>query len=734
MARSYDVPTTLPIGATYSGAGGGANSKLSVEANGQTLSRTTYPELSNYYADQTSYPFSGASMNGSSVQMLPFQSYNNNYITYAQTSSFVVYAQYITHTNYIGSAFWSTANGDDWKLMDLVVDGARPQKVKAIGSSIYICTTLGLYRTTDGLTVTKLFNGAVVDIASDGTNFLILNGTFSGSPILLRTTDFSTYTTLSLPSTTHRAIEYMGTTFYLFQHSSTSLWSSTNAGTTWTLSGQALNGTMYNNGTIVLNNTLIYFRNSNSGAAFVYNVTPLSAAWTASTTTWNSTNYGWVQGMVYDSSTGTYIVTTGRSANTGYFGWIFTSLSASGTILLSDVSYIAGNHDCIAYTSGANKYYGLCGAYQIKRTTWSETNMEIYQTDAYQHPMFFISGYCAGSTLPNGNRVVVKQPGNGSTPYYAIQLLLEDAGYFKPFIYNSTTRGFFYSSNPPIAHVFVQTNDGYIFSYYMSSYWYWVTADNSRTFVKDGGAGTPSPASTIMLVGVPNDGVYAWETAAVTNRTLYYANPLSVTNTTSTWRLSPSTTLGTYNVCVTTSEAIVTELYSAGPTSNPRWFTLKNGAAFFGAEFSLRGNTGGSVSVNTDAKIFKLNNIYYCYNSSTMYVSYDGSIFFYLTPSNSISSNLTSYTQISNDYLLGNMPVSFKFGVPYVDIIDNTGNNIRVNPQVFKPNNTISYYGLNFSQSQLYSAVANLAFNSSTQFKVPAIVSTTGQTSYIVAR
>lgn len=738
MARSYDQPVAQPIGSLFTGAAGGANSKLAVEANGQNLSRAEYPELSSFYSSQTSYPFSSSTNLGVNNVSLPYAANmgNNGYLISDQTSSYVVYTQYIYDNSSYGIAFWSSANGNDWKLMTIIMDGSIPLKVKAIGTSVYICTTKGLYRTTDGLTVTKIRSGGVVDIAYSGSTFILLSSAGNAG---FSTTDFITYTPLTLPGTSHFAIEYLGTTWYLFRSGSTSVWSSTNNGSTWTVSGQTLTLACSYNGTKVLNNILFTFPSQNNQTVFLYNSNPVSNAWSSSATTINTTNQGLVCSMIYDSSTTTYVVTTGRTSNNvGEFGWIFTNIANAGSQLAAAVGNPSGDMECIAYALNSNKFYLFGGQHQVRRSTWATTPNTFNGADSYQNPTFpySTSYYNSGSTFPDGTRALIK--GTNSTGNQFTTVCVEISGYFVPLVFDNSSNKYYsfqIGGVTPFAHTIIKTSQGWAVLECAGSNLYWGTYSTSYTKVGQSSTGTPNYQSNAFVIGCPNDGIYFWDPAATSSRTVYFITPTSTNITSFTWTLGTSTQ-GTRNAVATTNNEIIITEHDA-PNTVTEWYTMKEGGVSTQKRVSLFNTTGGAVSVSSGTKIFKLGTIYYAVDSTNVYISFDGNIFTNTGVSGgaSVASGPMSYTQVSNDYILGNYPLNLKFGAAAFTTINTGTSTTRVNPPYFAINPTTIYCGIVGSSYQIVMATLSLPFDGTTNFQIPRITtSTTNTSNYIVAR
>lgn len=737
MARSYDVPVTLPIGSTITATGGANNSKLLVEANGQILNRTAYPELSTLYANQTSAEFAGGTMIGSGTSfMMPTQSYNGTRLISTQNSSYAFYAQQVTEGNQTGTAFWSSANGDDWKLIDIIIGTGSVLKVKSIGTTVFVCCANGLYRTTDGLTITQVSVNGISDIAFDNTNYLLLGQ--SGN-ICLRTTNFVTFTSITLPSSNHFAIEYLGTNFWLFSTGVATVWGSTDAGTTWTASAISPPNILNANNTIVLNNILIYFRYVNNAPLFNYTTNPASVAWTASTSTFVS-GMGGVQGMIYDASTTTYVAAIGRqSGSSGETARIFTTISSSGSIFYSSTSLIATNTDSVVFAFGGNKYFLIAGHYQVKRTTWSNAGCEWYDVDARQTPTFGLSGfYTAGSTTALGKRALVRQCGSGSTQFY-LSVLIEENGYFKPIINGTNSQGYWISgsSSSFTAHALYEGTDGYAVVYTDGGQtnWFWATANANKVGLTSSSSGTPSPSTGFVMAPIGNSGIVLWNPSAASSRTVYRVTPLSSSVITWTWTLATSSSQTVNMQLLSTNELLVTELDSTSPTSNPSWYLMNSAQIIQQRVFSLTNSSGASVSVNSGAKIFRLNNVYYCVQTSTLYVANDGSSFSELQPVTQLTSSQLSFTDFNSNVVFGNSIFRSSLGNLNISTINTTGGTNRTTPNIFQVNSSKIYLGLNLSAMNMYGAIVLLPYDSTTQIKLPQIKQTTaGLSTYIVAR
>jgi len=446
-ANRFENNGSVSVGTTFTSAAGGINTKFAVLANGQVLSRSQYPGLSQYYSGQT--PFTSIQNISSGIftseGTTPYssewtRSQATNGLVAAETTGCIVYAQDITYSvngnSPYGTAIWQSQSGKSWKLARIFDGTFSNVGVQAVNNIIFLCTTGGLYRSTDGIDYTQVYTGQVTSVASDGTNYVLSTGGTSG----LRTSNFVDYTGISFSGLSAKFVVFYSGNYYAFQQSFTGVRFSTNSGTTWTSPPTGLS-TAFGTSAAVMGPTLVCSTSGSGAALFQYSTNPTGASpWTNSTTIWQ-TDHGFITHYLFDG--GNYIISLKRTptgANpTGIFGYSYTGLAATGLRFGIDVNQLTGintsttSTTTFAVATGSVKTFniGYGCSYQPTGANWSgDTNLQINSTSGIIPNPFFQQSYSKqqGGTAISGIRYLSKIGPGTSTSLFSIYV--ERSGYF----------------------------------------------------------------------------------------------------------------------------------------------------------------------------------------------------------------------------------------------------------------------------------------------------------------
>lgn len=730
MARSYTNPAPGPIGSTFTAAGGQANNKLYVAANGQSLLRSAYPELAGSYSDQS------PELVGSASSVLVSWSGGNMPIAqplyrmcYDTTSTYAVFAQTIYWNSTYGVAFWSTTDAENWKLLDFFIDGGYVLKVVAIGSDVYICTTVAMYKITNNTTVTKVYNSVTYDICTNGTTFFIVTG---GNAV--STTDFVSFTPVSTGHSPYGCV-FFGGNYWSFQGGSTTIRYSSDL-VTWTAAPITTGLALDSNYVRVVNGQIVIFPNSNGSAIFTYNASPLVTGWTNSSQTYASGTHGSVTGFFYDSGTTEYILTVGRTSTV--LAYKFTTIAGSSSSVSSSSTTSASN-DTLAVRFGSVYTYHIADQYSIKGTSWLTGNNSINGSTAIQNPFFTSgsAGYTKGGTTLSGNRWLNKPCGStGATVYQGF--MVEENGVFKQ-LYTSSTNPwpFTTATSPQQWCVFYQDSNGYaaIVGTSGSGTYYYASFTTARVVLTASASSTPS-ANQQVFIPVKDRGIELFPTPSASSRQTY----LFTTTSTSAPATGFSYTLNTTSTMTcafnsyVTGETIFTEL-NATATTTPSFYVIKNGSVIFNSNtFTLFNTSGSSVSVSSSCKIVKFGGTYYAYQGGTIYASTNGTTFNQVGTGSSTPNGMIMFTEFKSNVALGSFKSFVNFGTPSLTQISSQTSSQGSMPDFFRVNGSLSV-GSYQDGGTTYGYLYSTPFDTTVSFLVPSISSSTaGQGVYIVAR
>jgi hypothetical protein len=452
-ANRFENNGSVSVGTTFTSAAGGINTKFAVVGNGQVLSRAQYPALSQYYSGQTPFTaiqnISTGYLNQGTTPLSAewTRAQTTNGLVAAETTGCIVYAQDITYNDGsnspYGTAIWQSQSGKSWKLARVFNGPFFDVGVQAVNNIIFLCTTGGLYRSTDGIDYTQVYTGLVTNVASDGTNYVLSTGGTSG----LRTSNFVDYTGISFSGLTAKFVVFYSGNYYAFEQYATGVRFSTNSGTTWTSPTSGL-AREFGTSAAVMGPHLVCSTSGSGGALFQYSTNPTgtSSTWTNSTTTWQ-TDHGFITHYLYDS--GNYIISvkrtpTGGNASTGIFGYSYTGLTATGlsfSIPLSQLSGLTGADQygwttTFAVATGSIKTFNIghgC-SYQPTGANWSgATTLSVGITSGVIPNPFFQQSYLRqqAATAISGIRYLSKiGAGTLNTLNNLFSIYVERSGYF----------------------------------------------------------------------------------------------------------------------------------------------------------------------------------------------------------------------------------------------------------------------------------------------------------------
>jgi len=485
------------VGATYTAAAGGGNSKFAVAANGQTLNRADYPALSAYYSGQSQFatfnldsiannPTTAAIPFGQAEPTTAIYSYYGGGERAATFSGFTIHIQALQNrdnTSQRNSCIWYTTNGEDWKLTDLLSPpvGLHASFITS-SSTIYLCHESGLSTSTNGLNFTGVYTTGVYGLTE-------LNGTVifsTGGENVLKTNDFNTFTDVAIPGFQVTALANYSGTLYAFSQGTQGVRYSTDTGTTWQTATSGL-VTFAGYGAKVIGGYLIVSSRVIAGEPlYQYSTNP-----TGTTNTWTTlgvnkpSNYAsYVTHYLYDSThnvlmCGLYHQLQGSSAQgvvayrvTGITG---TSLAFSGSnsdLNFNNSAHSSWNNYPFIFQSGNTRRIniGYLCSYDPLGSGWLDTNnpyasgrivLDGSNSGVRPNPFFRPlawgdEGWYSLGTTNSGNRYISNfnsnNWGNNDGPVRYFALFVEESGFFKPL--KATSTGQFANINPTSYEVF----------------------------------------------------------------------------------------------------------------------------------------------------------------------------------------------------------------------------------------------------------------------------------------
>lgn len=465
------------VGATYTAAAGGGNSKFAVAANGQTLSRTDYPALSAFYSGQSDLatfslnniansPAAAAGMFGQSNYSTLYDPIYGGGERATTFSGFTIHIQTLQNrdnTSERNSCVWYTTNGDDWKVSDLlsppVGDSAS---FITTSSAVYLCHQSGLLRTTDGLNFTGIYENGVYGLTE--LNGVVIFST--GGTGVLKTEDFNTFTGVDTPGFTVNAIVTHSGTLYAFDQATTGVRYSTDTGDTWQTATSGLAYAAYYGAKVIGDYVLVSVQGTTQPVyQYSTNPTGTSDTWNAVSSLKSSNQETWVTHYLYDSTDNVLMCGLAHkgtaTAAQGKFAVRITGITGSGTTFSgsnADLIYNINTYPSYAvypclFQSGDMRriHIGYIGSYDPLNSGWQDTdnpttvpgrvilngtNPNIRPNPFYRPLEFQNDGHASAGTTNSGTRYLINGNTNnqggiyGPLRYFAIYV--EESGFFKP--------------------------------------------------------------------------------------------------------------------------------------------------------------------------------------------------------------------------------------------------------------------------------------------------------------
>lgn len=468
------------IGATYTAAAGGGNSKLAVAANGQALLRTQYPALAAYYSGQTQ--FESLNINGTITgivttdfiagarQLSPRSDLHGGGEQAATFSGFTVYLQNTRTVANSGNIdtyrIWYTQSGIDWKLIEPFASPFTAASFITTSSAVYLCHSSGLYRTTDGLNYTNVYSAATGVRGLAELNGVVIFST--GGTGVFTTTNFNSITGYDISGFNVQSIVNYSGVLYAFEHTTTGVRFSTNTGQTWSTPTSGLVAGAGSWARVI--NNILLVSTSTTGALYQYSTNPTGTTntWTGLTTNkptsslygshfvydstdnvlmcaWqhlliNNTTTGGIFGYRVTGVTGTSIAYTGTFSNLGYFS----------SLLNNNYFY-----PCIINTGNVKAFYGdALFTYQPTGLGWQgDYNINsagsvsgLLSVPFFPYSESFTNGWGTVGTTNSGKRYIVKgnssEVNNNHGYIRYLSVYIEESGFFKPlYAVSGTTTG-----------------------------------------------------------------------------------------------------------------------------------------------------------------------------------------------------------------------------------------------------------------------------------------------------
>lgn len=692
----FEAGGSNAVGATYTAAAGGGNSKFAVAANGQTLSRADYPALANYYSGQTSLDTLNLNqtITGSLATGTVYTPYNvSRSDVYGggqvsvEFSGFQLYIQKVNETVDSGTItynrIWYTQDGgDSWKLTDFKGSFSDGGFVKTSGA-VYIVTDSGLYKTTDGLNYNLAYTGNVRSITEQSGVAIFISGAN-----LISTTatgDFVTITSVVVPSFNgYGLVEYSGV-LYAFQNSATGIRYSTDVGQTWNNPPSGLPGTSYSRNPQVIDGYLVATANAANVPVFVYSTDPTGTVntWTSASVNTRTDAAPNCVHIVHDSGTNTTLFAIKHlllgSSTQDIFGYL-ASGGVTGTVIpctgtLQTNAFSSGtysNGTCYPFfiASGDKRAVYNDWLFKVEKTsgTWSgitSVSMNLSATDpGYGMTPFFpvanfeYSGWAALGTTNSGNSYIIKGNATNNVEYMQVcSIYVEQSGYYKQL--QSVQSGITYSRAGALTTntgVFQSVGFGYnnmklaeASGNYIAA-WTWSGSSYSGVYYKSFSQATNSSTGDFQRILNINDlSDSSWVCCSTKSEGLYFIYTSTVTASTYSTGVyvPPSGTASRFSWRVS---GVLPTVYSApgifySDIDNEVLLSYYSTGTVTGAVASLNGGqinvstytllnaTGGVVSPVSGSYMIKSQNQYYVIDVSGNV--YKGSNRF----------NLTKYTQ-----------------------------------------------------------------------------------------
>jgi hypothetical protein len=679
-ATRFQAGGSNTVGATYTAAAGGSNSKLFVAANGQTLSRAQYPALAAYYSGQTQ--FDSLTINGTvtgdsagdfiagvrsssprsnlfgggeqAATFSGFTLYLQNTRTYSDTSS---------SGNVDTYRIWYTQNGIDWKLIEPFLTPFTDASFITTSSAVYICHSSGLYKTTDGLNYTSVYSAAAGVRGLAELNGVVIFCT--GGTGVLTTTDFSSITGYDITGFTPQSIVNYSGVLYAFQSSVTGVQFSTNTGQTWSAatSGLAVAAGAGNWARVI--NNIVLVSTPGTGALYQYSTNP-----TGTTNTWTalSTNkptqalYG--THFVYDSTANVLMCAwqhlIGANTTSGaIFGYRVTGVTGSSvayTGLVFNVGYqnstFSGQraYPFIVNTGNIKAFYNdNIFAYQPTGADWQgEYNVNlsgaVNLSGLLSTPFFpfgdsYANGWGRVGTTNSGRRYIIKgtnanvNNNHGYISYLSVHV--EESGFFKP-LYGvsgtvtgataniNRTTGIYSSSNNTWnqSMTVAEASGQYIVAWQSaerSGIYYNRYNQSTRTSSGDFlfASGLGTTSTVVTAGATKNDGIYIIPTGLNTTQTGALIQA-SGAPLTFTYNVTGIVSGGLFPGIIQFSDVTNEVIISTHTTGSVTGVSLiiSGGKVVSRSTYTLYNSTGGVVSTLSGTYVLKSQNAYYAIDVS----------------------------------------------------------------------------------------------------------------------
>lgn len=530
-----------------------------------------------------------------------------------------------------------TPDGKKWKVTSSLPGMFRT--IRFLNSAFYICTTLGLYRSTDGVTWTRLMSIGVADIAYGASTFaILLTNTTATKGIHFTTDDFVTITPCTTTMTGFMSIGYIGAKFFATLGNSRNVWNSTDANT-WTDLGTVAVAS-YSLGQIFYANGYAFIiPNSNANRAMFYYTTD-GVTFTAAL----YVNYGYIKSIFYDAATTSYYVISSSDGSAPTTLQRLTSISAVTPTAVG--TFIAGGYPNLYGGSWATVMNGIfismwcnsnaqggSGVWVRNSIPQGVTIADESDVDVYGWPL---GGQSAQWGSSNGRKWIfsVQYAWTNGSAYYGRFMYEDSSGYFVT-ARNAANAGYtvlFGTAFQAVAVYHVASGKWTcLVSHYYGGASGWYTQFHPMSaagvIVWSSSGFTHSTSYDIRIYATSDAvGVLCWHTSGLETTSAYLMGPQQVLEVMATRPTDGFPASYQPNACMTVclDGTLVLHGNTYGATDGYTMISYNHGRAWsrLAAMFIAANGTVTTSSVQYQS-FFRINGIWYAYITGKLYAGRD---------------------------------------------------------------------------------------------------------------